>query len=138
MNTRFSVLERRRLLGSLGTAVVAGMAGCTSFSGPQTATGRSAMITIQLDNADDTDRTYEVTVDWGENNRSEFSGVLQPGEMNSEMIATTGTAPETAQFVIQSTNSSRSGSWAPMDCRDYLVDGTIDGGDPSFDAGCQA
>lgn len=138
MDDRAAGFGRRRLLGSLGAVALTGIAGCTSFTGPQTAAGHSGMITIVLDNADDTAREYEVEVDWGENNRSRFAGVLQPGETNSEMVAVTGTAPDSAQFVIESTASARSGTWSPTDCRDYRVDAVIDGGEPSFDTSCRA
>lgn len=129
---------RRRVLGALGAIAVGGLAGCASFSGPQTATGQSGRITIVLDNADDTERTYEVEVDWGDNNRSLFSGVLPPGATDSEMVAVTGTAPESADFLIQSTNNARSGTWNPTDCADYLVDAVIENGTPSFDTRCQS
>lgn len=109
-----------------------------SFSGPQTATGESARIVIVLENADDIDRAYEVAVNWAENNRSLFSGTLQPGETDSEMVATTGTAPESAEFLIESANSTQSGTWSPTDCPNYRVDAVIENGNPSFDTSCQA
>lgn len=130
--------ERRRVLGTLAAIAIGGLAGCTSFSGPQTATGQSGRITIVLDNADDTERAYEVEVDWGDNNRSLFSGVLAPGATDSEMVAVTGTAPESADFLIQSTNNTRSGTWSPTECAGYLVNAVIENGTPSFDARCQS
>jgi hypothetical protein len=83
---------------------------CTSFNGPRTATGRSARITIVLENPTDTEQDHEIAVIWGGNNRSQFSGTLQTADSNVEMIATTGTAPESATFVIGSANSGQSGT----------------------------
>jgi hypothetical protein len=53
------------------------------------------------------------------------------------MIATIGTAPESADFLIDTANSVQSGTWSPTDCPDYRVDAIIENGDPSFDTTCQ-
>jgi hypothetical protein len=126
------------LLEGLGAVTLTGCAGCASFGGPRTATGQSAMIEIVLADADEAEREYEVEVDWGENNRSLFTGTLQPGETESEMIATTGTAPESADFRIDGANSAQGSTWSPTDCHDYRVDAVIENGDLSFDTVCQA
>jgi hypothetical protein len=130
--------RRRRLLAGLGAVTLTGVAGCASLSGPRTATRQRARIVIVLTNADDTEREYEVEVDWSENNRSVFTGVLQPGAAESEMVATTGTAPESATFLVDTADSARSGTWSPTDCPDYRVDAVLENGDPSFDTRCQA
>lgn len=93
---------------------------------------------IILSNADTTERAYEVEVNWGNNNRSQFTGTLQAEETESEMVATTGSAPESAEFVIKATNSAQSGTWSPTGCTDYRVDAVIENGIPSFETSCQA
>jgi hypothetical protein len=132
-----SVSTRRRLLGAAGVATLAAVAGCTSFGGPETATGQGARVVIVLSNADETERAYEVEVDWGEHNRSVFAGTLQPAETDSEMIATTGTAPESARFRVDAAGGARSGTWRPVACPEYRVDATIENGTPSFATTCQ-
>jgi len=90
-----------------------------------------------LENRSDTEQDYEVEVVWGGNNRSQFSGTLQPAEADAEMLATTGTAPESATFFIGSANSGQSDTWKPTDCPDYRVDAVIENGNPSFETTCQ-
>lgn len=138
MSNQSYIFERRHFLKELGVVIVSSLAGCASFNGPQTTTDQSARIAIILENVDDIEREYEVTVNWGETNRSQFTGTLQPAETDSEMIATTGSAPESAEFRISAANSTQSGTWNPTDCPDYRVVGVIETGNPSFDATCQA
>ena len=115
-----------------------GLSECVSFTAHQTETRHSASIAMVLENADDTARAYWVEVNWSEDNRSLFSGTLQLGETYSEKIATTDTAPESAQFLIDTANSAQSGTWSPTDCPDYRVDAVIENRTPSFDTTCQA
>ncbi|KTG08833.1 hypothetical protein AUR64_13520 [Haloprofundus marisrubri] len=113
------------------------VAGCTSFGDSRTTTGQSARVTIVLENPSDTEQRYEIEVVWGEGNRSQFSGVLQPAASDVEMLATTGTAPESATFFVGAANSGQSGTWNPTDCPDYRVDAVIENGNPSFETTCQ-
>ena len=92
---------------------------------------------IVLENPDDTEQDYEIEVSWGEDNRSQFSGTLQPAESDVEMLATTGAAAESATFFIGAANSGQSGTWNPIDCPDYRVDAVIEAGNPAFETTCQ-
>lgn len=138
MDDSLDEVGKRGLLGAFGTVAMVGLAGCSSFGGPRTETGHSGRVTIRLDNADDTPRPYEVEVDWGDNNRSLFSGVLAAGATDSEMIAVTGTADDSASFRIRTTDATRSGTWTPTECPDYLVDGVVEDGAPSVTTSCRS
>lgn len=101
---------RRRILEGLGISVLISLTGCSSFSGLQTSIGRNARITISIDNVDGLSRAYKIEVNWGENNRSILTGVLSPGTAGSKVVAVIGTAPESAQFLIDAPNSAQSGT----------------------------
>jgi hypothetical protein len=135
-------LSRRRLLGELSVVACAAIAGCASFSDSQTEAQQDARITIAVENPDNTDQDYEIEVSWGENNRSQFSGYLQPAESDAEstvvVLDATGAAPESATFFIGAANSEQTGTWSPTDCPNYRVDAVIEDGEPSFDTTCQA
>lgn len=137
MSNPSSVLTRRKVLRWLSLATCTGLAGCASFSDSQTENRQNARIVIALNNPGDVEQDYEVEVTWGYNNRSQFSGTLQPAESNTEMLATTAGAPESATFFIGTANSSRSGEWNPIDCPDYRVDAVIEDGTQSFDTACE-
>lgn len=113
------------------------IAGCASFGDSQPQTEQGARITLTLENADDTEQRYEVEAVWGGDSRSQFSGTLQAGESDIEMLATTATAPESATFFVGATNDGQRGTWNPTDCRDYHVDAVIGDGTPSFETTCQ-
>jgi len=100
-------------------------------------TGRDARIQIVLENADDTKQDYEVEVSWGENNRSQFSGTLAPTETDTEMLATTGVAPDEATFFIGAAADRQSGTWSPTDCPDYRVNAVLEDSTPSLETTCQ-
>lgn len=90
-----------------------------------------------LENAGDTEQRYEVEAVWGGDSRSQFSGTLQPGESDVEMVATTATAPESATVFIGAADGGQSGTWNPTDCPDYRVDAVIEAGTPSFETVCR-
>jgi len=131
-------VRRRRVLGWTGAAAAVGLAGCSGVDGPRTETGESASVAVRLDNRDDVARAFEVVVDWGEGNRSLFSGTLPAGATGTEVTATTGTAPESATVAVESTGGSRSGEWSPTACPSYRVDAVVEDGTPSFEAGCRS
>lgn len=129
--------RRHVLLGTTATAVSA-LAGCGSFSGPETETGQSARVRISLSNPTDAGTDYEVEVTWSEGNRSQFTGSLESGESDSEMVATTATAPDSASFSIGGSGDGMSSTWNPTECQDYRVDAVVGDGMPSIETSCEA
>lgn len=115
------------------------LAGCTFSGDSQTETGQSTRVVIGLQNPSKTEQRYEVEISWDGANYSQFSGILQPESSETEMIATTDTAPDSATFFIATTSSDESaqGTWNPLDCPNYRVDAVIGKGTPSFDTICQ-
>ena len=145
-----SGVGRRRVLSLTGVGLGAALAGCADFStggedggetNDSTATTTAvpeAAVTVRLRNRDDTEREYEVSVRQGDDATDSFSGVLPANrERWVEMVATFRPTDERHEVVIDVGGSQRGSTWDPRDCDDYLVEATVESGDPEFSAQCR-
>ena len=143
MRDRFAPLgeapNRRRTLAALGTAVAAGLAGCsTDEPASPTTPPPEGTVTVRLGNRDDQDREYAVVVNQGDSLTDSFSGVLPANRQEAvEMVATFRITDEQYDFTISTPGGQRGRTWDPTECDDFLVEGFIEGGEPDFDAGCR-
>jgi hypothetical protein len=126
-----------RALAALGTAVGAGLAGCSGDEpASPTAPASEGTATVRLRNRDDRDREFEVVANQGEGLTDSFSGVFPANEQEAgEMVATFRITDEQCDFTISTPGGQRGRTWDPTECDDFLVDGFIAGGGPGFDAG---
>jgi hypothetical protein len=53
------------------------------------------------------------------------------------MVATTGTAPESATVVVDAPGGAQSDTWRPTDCPDYRVAAVIEDGSPTLETTCR-
>lgn len=96
-------------------------------------------MTVELRNRDSVAREFEVMVSGGERTTDRFSGVLPAdSEQPVRMVATLRVGPGQYDLSIQSAGGQVGRTWDPTECRDLLVEASIEDGDPSFEAICQA
>ena len=93
-------------------------------------------VTLTLENQDDVARTYEVVVNQGSSVTDSFSGTLPAGE-SVKMVATLRRTDEQYDFSINSEGGQRGRTWDPAECADFVVDATIENGEPAFDVRCR-
>jgi hypothetical protein len=92
-------------------------------------------VTVRLRNRDDAEREYEVAVRQVDDLTDSFSGVLPANrERWVEMVATFGPADGRHEVTMTVGGSQRGTTWDPTDCDDYLVEATVESGDPAFEA----
>ncbi|NHN49533.1 hypothetical protein G9464_18340 [Halostella sp. JP-L12] len=142
---------RRRILSLSGAGLGAALAGCAEFStGDEESGGETndstatttavpeATVTVRLRNRDDAEREYEVVVRQGDDATNSFFGVLPANrERWVEMVATFRPTDERHEVTIDVAGSQRGTTWNPNDCNDYLVEATVESGDPEFSAQCR-
>lgn len=144
---------RRRFLSLTGVGLGAALAGCSSVTDGGDGDGNGdgeddtetttatpeASVTVRLRNRDDADREYEVVVRQGEDVTNSFAGVLPANrEQWVQMVATFRPTDERHELAINVGGSQRGTTWDPTDCDDYLVEATVEAGDPEFEAQCRS
>ncbi|MBX0295934.1 hypothetical protein [Haloarcula nitratireducens] len=132
------VETRRRVLALAGTGIAASLAGCDggSETATPTPTREEVSVTLTLENRDDVARSYEVVVNQGSSVTDSFSGTLPAGE-SVKMVATLRRSDEQYDFSIDSDGGQRGRTWDPAECADFVVDATIENGEPAFDVRCR-
>ncbi len=132
-------MGRRRLLALTGVGLAGATAGCLSGTDDDGAeTPDEATVTVGIRNRDDAEREYEVVVRQGGRTTNSFSGVLPPESDRYEMVATLRPTDEQHEVTVNTPAGQRGRTWDPLECGDFLVEATVENGDPAFEAECRS
>lgn len=129
--------SRRRLLATACTGLGALFAGCSTETTTPTPQPEEATITIRLQNRDDQPREFDVVVNQGATLTDSFSGTLPANQDDPiRMVATVRVTTEQYDFTISAPNGQRGRTWDPTECGEFVVDASIENGEPGFETEC--
>ncbi|WP_135820070.1 hypothetical protein [Halostella litorea] len=136
-----AMVGRRRLLSLSGVGLVGGLSGCLSGSNDEGAerTAEEATVTVRIRNLDRVEREFEVVVRRAGRTTNSFTGEL-PANMagSEEMVATVRATDEQHEVAVNTPAGQRGRTWDPLECGDFLVEATVENGEPAFEADCRS
>lgn len=135
--TQTGECSRRRFLATACAGLGTLLAGCSAETGTPTPQPEEATITIRLQNRDDQPREFDVVVNQGGTLTNSFSGTLSAnGDDPIRMQATVRATTEQHDFTISAPNGQRGRTWDPTECAAFVVNASIENGEPAFETEC--